>query len=37
MNDMNGGVRDRDRERVVSWIADVFNNLLDSLFSAKID
>ena len=37
MNDMNGGVRDKDREWVVSWIADVLNNLPDSLFSAKID
>ena len=37
MNDMNGGVWDRDREWVVSWIADVFDNLPDSLCSAKID
>ena len=37
MNDMNGGVWDRDGESVVSWIADVFDNLPDSLCSAKIN
>ena len=37
MNDMNRGVQEKDREWIVSWTADVFNNLPDSLFSAKID
>ena len=37
MNDMNGGVREKDREWIVRSIADVFNNLPDSLSSANID
>ena len=38
MDYMNGGSEgQRQTETVVSWIVDVFNNLPDSLFSAKID